>query len=224
MNDYPFLHSVLSPELWFAKSLPMVIYTEQSISSKPSLSLSVSPPASLTQLPQFLSNQTCCLWTLLWQKPVFTVSSCIRHKANVTAMLAKQHGGHYLPLAQFWTCQCVRSVDSVGELSGGGLAASYTRTSADSDSTLLSSRIRISSDSVRTHLVSLIHNSQFRCTERDRTAGKIPVQLPVRCRSKSACFLRYVVKVSSAVIGSGVHMTMVAIVSSASGICKAFLK
>ena len=32
-------------------------------------------------------------------------------------------------------------------------------------------------DTVQTHLVSLIHNSQFRCTEQDRTAGKIPVQL-----------------------------------------------
>ena len=63
---------------------------------------------------------------------------------------------------------------------GGRLAASYTWTSTDSDSSLLSSRIRISSDpndSVRTCLVSLIHNSQFGCTEQNRTAGKILVRL-----------------------------------------------
>ena len=64
---------------------------------------------------------------------------------------------------------------------GDGLAASYTRTSTDSDSSLLSSRIRISSDRNRflfwTRSVLLIHKSQFRCTERDRIAAKIPVQL-----------------------------------------------
>ena len=47
MNDYPFLHSVLSPELWFAKSLPMVIYTEQSISSKLAISVAVCITASI---------------------------------------------------------------------------------------------------------------------------------------------------------------------------------
>ena len=62
----------------------------------PSLSLSVSLPASLTQLPKFLINQTCFLRILLSQKPVFTVSSCTRHKANVTAIFPKKHGGHYL--------------------------------------------------------------------------------------------------------------------------------
>ena len=53
---------------------------------------------------------------------------------------------------------------------GGGLAASYTRTSTDNDSSLLSSRIRIPSDRNRlgpVSSVSLIHNSQSRCTERD---------------------------------------------------------
>ena len=45
-----------------------------------------------------------------------------------------------------------------------------------------------------------------------------------RCRFKSACFLSYVVEVSSAVIGSGAHMAMVAMVDNASGIGKAFMK
>ena len=44
----------------------------------------------------FLFVNTSCLRKLLWQKPVFTVSSCTRHKANVTAMFAKKRGGHYL--------------------------------------------------------------------------------------------------------------------------------
>ena len=60
-----------------------------------------------------------------------------------------------------------------------GLAASYTQTSTDSNSTLLSSHILISSgtDSVQIRLVSLIHCSRLRCTEWDGTASKIPVQL-----------------------------------------------
>ena len=41
---------------------------------------------------------------------------------------------------------------------------------------------------------------------------------------KSACFLRCVVEVSSAVIGSGAHVTVVAPVNNASGIHKAFMK
>ena len=57
-------------------------------------------------------------------------------------------------------------------------SSSYTRTSTDSDSTLLSSGSpQTRTDSVRTRLVSLIHNSQFRCTERDQTTGNILVQL-----------------------------------------------
>ena len=55
----------------------------------------------------------------------------------------------------------------------GGLAASYTRTSTDSDSTLLSAHLRIScttqTDLVRTLLVLLIHHSQFRCAEQNGT-------------------------------------------------------
>ena len=159
---------------------------------------------------QFLSNQTCCLRTLSWQKLVFTISSCSRHKANVTAMFAKKRGGHYLPQVQFWTWLCV---DSWG--------ASYTWTSTDSDSSLLTSGSpQTRTDSVQTRLVSLICNSQFRCTERDRTATKSQSNLR-RCRSKSACFL-YVV--GSAVIGSGAHVTVVAPVDNACGIFKAFMK
>ena len=44
-------------------------------------------------------------------------------------------------------------------------------------------------------------------TERDLTAGKIPVQL--------ACFLRWGVTVGSALIGSGAHVTVVALVDNA---------
>ena len=74
------------------------------------------------------------------------------------------------------------SIDSGGGPCGGGLAASYTWTSTDSDSTLLSSRLQISSDLNRLSpdLFSLINpqqSVQMHRTERDRTAGKIPVQL-----------------------------------------------
>ena len=61
-----------------------------------------------------------------------------------------------------------------------GLAASYIRTSTDSNSSLLSSRIWISSDRNRfgPDSFSLINPQQsVRCTERDRTTSKIPVQL-----------------------------------------------
>ena len=44
------------------------------------------------------------------------------------------------------------------------------------------------------------------------------------CRYKSACILRCVVESGSAVIGSGAHMTVVALVDNASGIRKAFMK
>ena len=71
---------------------------------------------------------------------------------------------------------------------GGGLGASYTRTSTDSDSGLLSSRIRPEQIHSGTHLVWLIHDSQFRCIERDRTAGKIPVQLaPIQVQVLKVC-------------------------------------
>ena len=93
---------------------------------------------------------------------------------------------------------------------GGGLAASYTWTSTDSDSTVLSTRLQTQTrtDLVRTHLVSLIHNSQFRCTERN--GAELPAKSQSssrRCRYKSACFLRYVV--GSAVIASGAHVATV---------------
>ena len=42
----------------------------------------------------FLNNQTCCLDTLV-TKDVLTVSSCTRHKANMTAMFTKKCGGSY---------------------------------------------------------------------------------------------------------------------------------
>ena len=73
---------------------------------------------------------------------------------------------------------------------GGGLAASYTQTSTDSNSSLLPLRIQISSDLNRL-------SPDSHC-----------------CRYKSACFLRYVMEVSSAVIGSGAHVTMVALVDN----------
>ena len=90
----------------------------------------------------------------------------------------------------------------------GGLAANYTRT-----------------DSVWTRLVSLIHNSQFRCTEQNGTEPPAKSQSSSRrCRYKYACFLRWGVAVGSAVIGSGAHVTVVAPVDNARGICKAFMK
>ena len=69
------------------------------------------------------------------------------------------------------------STQEVGR--GVGLAAniSYTRTSTDSYSSLLSLHIWISSDPNRLGPDSFSHNSQFRCTKRNQTAGKIPVQL-----------------------------------------------
>ena len=45
-----------------------------------------------------------------------------------------------------------------------------------------------------------------------------------RCRYKSTFFLKYVVEVGSAVIGSGAHVAMVAMNDNASGIVKSFLK
>ena len=80
-------------------------------------------------------------------------------------------------------------------------------------------------DSVRTLLVSLIHNSQFRCTEQNGTDPPAKSRSSSRsCRYKSACFLRWGVAVGSAVIGSGAHVTVVAPVDNACGICKAFMK
>ena len=64
---------------------------------------------------------------------------------------------------------------------GVGLAASYTREHPQIPNPLSCPRVsgspQTGTDSVRTHLVSLIHNSQTRCTERDRTASQIPVKL-----------------------------------------------
>ena len=57
-----------------------------------------------------------------------------------------------------------------------------------------STGLQTCTDSIRTHLVSLIHNSQFRRTEQDQTA---------------------------AVTGSGAHVAMV---DNASGIGKYFMK
>ena len=110
----------------------------------------------------FLNNKTCCLRTLLWQKPVFTISSCTTHKANMTAMFAKKRGGHYLPYDRFWTCWCVRRLGRWAVWEAQRLAASYTRTSTDSDSTLLSAHLRISSDQNRLGLdsFSLINPQQ----------------------------------------------------------------
>ena len=137
------------------------------------MSLSVSPPASLPQVPLFLSNQTCCFDTFV----------------------TKAHFYHYLHQAQskrdgnvrekvWWTLFTLSpgldlpvrpSTREVGR--GVGLAASYTRTSIDSDSTLLSAHLRISSDLKRLRPDSFSHSSHFRCIEQDRTTGKIPVQL-----------------------------------------------
>ena len=69
-------------------------------------------------------------------------------------------------------------------------------------------------DSVQTHLVSLIHNSQW---SKSWSSSH-------RCRYKSASFLRYVLDLSFAVIGSGAHVAVVAPVDNARGICKAFMK
>ena len=57
------------------------------------------------------------------------------------------------------------------------ISASESSFLPKSDSPCVSGSPQIGTDLVRTRLVSLIHNSQFRCTEWDRIAGKIPVQL-----------------------------------------------
>ena len=66
-------------------------------------------------------------------------------------------------------------------------------------------------DSIRTtHFISLIHSSQFRCTEQNRAEPPAKSRSSsCRCRYKSSCFFRYVVGLSSAVIGSGVHVATV---------------
>ena len=114
----------------------------QNSQNSPYLLLSVSPPASLTQLSLFLSNQTCCLR----DKSLFlqflpapdtkqTWQQCLQK--SVADIIYPKSG--------------VGSPGATGPLTwevgrGGGLAASYTRTSTDSYSTLLFWRIRISSD------------------------------------------------------------------------------
>ena len=128
-------------------------------------------------------------------------------------MFTKKRGGHYLPQVRYRTCWYLQSVDwEVGRV--GRLATSYTRTSTDSDSTLLSASLRIFSDRktdlVWTRLVSSIHNSQFRCTKQNGT------ELPAKfrsssccCRYKSTCFLRLGVAVGSTVIGAGAHVATI---------------
>ena len=124
---------------------------------------------------------------------------------------------------------------------GGGLAASYTRTSTDSDSSLLSSRIRISSDWNRLgpDSFSLIISTTVSLNAQNGTELPAKSRSSSRCcRYKSICFLRCVVGVGwalqwlalvrtwlwCAVIGSGVHVTMMAMVDNASGIDKTFMK
>ena len=117
------------------------------------------------------------------------------------------------------------STQEVGR--GGGLAASYTRTFTDSDSSLLSSRIWSSSDRNRLgpDSFSLIISTTVSLDAQNGT------ELPAKsrstshcCRYKSACLLRYVMGVEwalqwlalvrtwlwCAVIGSGAHVTMAA--------------
>ena len=64
--------------------------------SKLAISVAVCVTVFLTQ-PYRSSATKLAAWTLSWQKPVFTVSSYTRHKANMTAMFVKKCGGHYLP-------------------------------------------------------------------------------------------------------------------------------
>ena len=114
----------------------------------------------------------------------------------------------------------------------------YTRSSTDSYSSLLSLHIRISLDPNRLgpNLFSLINpqqSVQMRRTEPNRRQNPGPAS---RCRYRSACFLRCVVELGSAVIVSGAHLatvcsdcsgahvTMVAMVDNASRIRKAFMK
>ena len=106
-------------------------------------------------------------------------------------------------------------------------AASYTLTSTgtstDSDPTLLSLRIQISSDQNRLSLdlfslinptVCLDPQSGTKPSAKSRSSSD-------RCRYTSACFLRCVVAMGSALIGYGAH---VALVGNASGIRKSCIK
>ena len=115
-----------------------------------SVTVTAAVSHTLPSLPQpllFPSNQITwfaiwfCDWLVVisWQKAVFTISSCTRHKAYMTAIFGNKHGIY--PKSNFGHDGA--SAESGG---GGGLAASYTRTSSHSDSSLSSSRIRISSD------------------------------------------------------------------------------
>ena len=99
-------------------------------------------------------------WTLSWQKPAFTVCSCTRHKANVTAMIREKGWRTLFTLSPVLDMQ-VRPVRQLRRRAVR-LAASYTRTSTDSDSTLSSAHLRIPSDPNRLgpDLFSLINPQQ----------------------------------------------------------------
>ena len=82
-----------------------------------------------------------------------------RHKANMTAVFSNKRTKSGFARAGPLTRVVGRGVE---------LAASYTRISTDSDSTLLSSHIWISSDRNRLGPDSfslMLWNTQFRCTE-----------------------------------------------------------
>ena len=129
---------------------------------------------------------------------VFTVSSCTRHKANVMAMFAKKQSKSGFGCAG-------TSIDSGGGPWGWAVIATHGHPQIPIPASCprVSGSPLTGTDSVRTRLVSLIHNSQFRCTKQNGTKPPAKSRSSSRrCRYKSPCFLRCVVGSVSAVIGS----------------------
>ena len=119
----------------------------------------------------FLNNQTCCLDT-------FMTKACFYH-----FFLHQTQSKHYGNVRQkawrtLFTPSPVSDLmvhPSTWEVGRGVGAASYTQTSTDSDSTLLSACVQISSDWNRLDSFSLINPQQsvkMHRTEQDQTAGK----------------------------------------------------
>ena len=149
--------------------------------SQLSISLSLHQPSlPVIHPPTSLSTTKLAAWTLSWQKPICTISTCTRHKANVTAMFAKKRGGHYLPKVRFWTCRCARRLGRWAVWGSGQQLATHEHPQIPIP--LCCSCLWISSDLNRLgpDSFSLINPQQsvyIHRTEWDRTASKIPVQL-----------------------------------------------
>ena len=105
----------------------------------------------------FLNNQTCCLDTFMTKARFYHF---FLHQSKRDGNVREKAWRTLFTVNPVLDVLARPSTQKVGR--GGGLAASYTRTSTDSDTSLLSSRIWISSDRNRLgpDLFTLIHSQQ----------------------------------------------------------------